>query len=157
MHMCIVQGKCLIVAPTGLVADCDASTPPAHGAAGDCPAALPAGSTCQPTCDEGHIVSGPTTCGCGGNLNAATCDTGVAHDHYSSVSHLGPIVASSTPLLLLYKLFRAYSHLHPLHPCNFSVSHPGLMSNEPRYFDLSTMYFGGQQIRISLSFWNHIP
>ena len=124
MHTRIVQDKCLIVAHTGLVV-CDASTPPAHGAAGDCTAALPVGSTCQPTCDKGRIVSGPTTCGFGGNLNAATCDTGMAHNHYPSVSYLGPVDAPSTPLLLLYKSFRAYSHLYPLPPCNFSVSHPG--------------------------------
>jgi hypothetical protein len=51
---------------------CDASTAPTNGAKGDCTAALPSGSTCQPTCNQGYTVSGKSSCQAG-NLTAATC------------------------------------------------------------------------------------
>ena len=51
---------------------CDASTPPAHGTAGDCTNSLTSGSTCQPTCDSGYTVSGTSSCSAG-TLTAATC------------------------------------------------------------------------------------
>jgi len=52
---------------------CDASTAPANGAVGDCTDTLASGSTCQPTCDDGHTVSGSSSCTTG-SLTAATCD-----------------------------------------------------------------------------------
>ena len=41
---------------------CDASSPPANGAVGDCTSVLASGSTCQPACDNGYLVSGPSMC-----------------------------------------------------------------------------------------------
>ena len=45
---------------------------PENGGVGDCPSSLPSGSSCQPTCDEGYIVSGVSSCSLG-TLTAATC------------------------------------------------------------------------------------
>ena len=53
-------------------APCNASIPPENGRAGNCTAAIPSGSVCQPTCDEGYIVSGPSSCSFG-TLKSATC------------------------------------------------------------------------------------
>jgi hypothetical protein len=52
---------------------CDASAPPANGGVGDCVEYLSSGTTCQPTCDEGYIVSGKTSCDAAGTLTAADC------------------------------------------------------------------------------------
>merc|ERR1711968_230048 len=53
---------------------CDASTPPTNGTKGDCTNALAAGASCQPTCNTGYTVTGPSTCGFKGVLSAtATC------------------------------------------------------------------------------------
>ena len=41
---------------------CDASAPPANGEVGNCTEYLLSGTTCQPTCEEYHTVSGVTTC-----------------------------------------------------------------------------------------------
>ena len=54
-------------------APCDTSSAPENGGVGDCPSSLPSGSTCQPTCDEGYIVSGLSSCSLG-TLTTATCD-----------------------------------------------------------------------------------
>ena len=51
----------------------DTSSAPENGGVGDCPSSLPSGSTCQPTCDEGYIVSGVSSCSLG-TLTTATCD-----------------------------------------------------------------------------------
>jgi len=52
---------------------CDDVVPaPANGAIGDCTHALASGSTCQPTCNSGFTVSGPTECSMG-TLMSATC------------------------------------------------------------------------------------
>ena len=53
---------------------CDASTAPANGGVGDCPSSLASGSTCQPTCNSGYVVSGTTSCNTG-MLTAATCSS----------------------------------------------------------------------------------
>ena len=52
---------------------CDASTAPSNGGVGDCTSSLASGSTCQPTCDTGYTVSGPSSCSLG-VLTAATCE-----------------------------------------------------------------------------------
>ena len=52
---------------------CDTSAEPENGGVGDCPISLPSGSSCQPTCDEGYIVSGVSSCSLG-TLTTATCD-----------------------------------------------------------------------------------
>ena len=52
---------------------CDTSAEPENGGVGDCPSSLPSGSSCQPTCDEGYIVSGVSSCSLG-TLTTATCD-----------------------------------------------------------------------------------
>ena len=44
------------------VPPCDASSPPANGTVGDCTSVLESGSTCQPVCDPGYAVSGPSVC-----------------------------------------------------------------------------------------------
>merc|ERR1711871_779573 len=49
---------------------CDASTPPTNGTKGDCTNALAAGASCQPTCNAGYTVTGPSTCGFKGVLSA---------------------------------------------------------------------------------------
>ena len=54
-------------------AQCNSITAPLNGGVGDCPSSLPSGSTCQPTCDEGYIVSGLSSCSLG-TLTTATCD-----------------------------------------------------------------------------------
>ena len=52
---------------------CDASAAPANGVVGDCTSRLAAGTTCQPTCDEGYIVSGPSACDAEGVKTSAIC------------------------------------------------------------------------------------
>ena len=54
------------------VPPCDASSPPANGAVGDCTSVLASGFTCQPTCDQGYAVSGPSVCR-DGVLSPAIC------------------------------------------------------------------------------------
>ena len=49
----------------------------ANGGLGDCTASLESGSTCQPTCESGYTVSGPTSC-VSGVLHAATCERNCA-------------------------------------------------------------------------------
>merc|ERR1719265_2368096 len=51
---------------------CDATAAPTNGDTGDCPGSLASGSTCQPTCQPGYIVSGSSSC-LAGALTAATC------------------------------------------------------------------------------------
>jgi len=51
---------------------CDASSPPANGAVGNCTKTLASGSTCQPTCNSGYILSGSSSCTTG-TLTTATC------------------------------------------------------------------------------------
>jgi len=53
---------------------CDASSPPANGAVGDCTGHLESGSTCQPACDAGYTPIGPTVCD-NGALTPAVCST----------------------------------------------------------------------------------
>ena len=53
--------------------NCDASAAPANGGVGDCTNSLASGSTCQPTCNAGYTVSGPSTCSSSGVLTPATC------------------------------------------------------------------------------------
>ena len=52
---------------------CDASAPPANGEVGNCTEYLLSGTTCQPTCEEYHTVSGVTTCE-DGTISRARCD-----------------------------------------------------------------------------------
>jgi hypothetical protein len=49
---------------------------PTNGNLGACTSALALGSSCQPTCNTGYGVSGPTSCSATGVLAAATCMTG---------------------------------------------------------------------------------
>ena len=51
---------------------CRAVGAPSNGNAGDCDASLASGASCQPTCDSGFTVSGPTSCWAGA-LAAALC------------------------------------------------------------------------------------
>ena len=62
-----------VLTPAVCVRYCDASAPPANGGVGDCVEYLSSGTTCQPTCDEGYIVSGKTSCDAAGTLTAADC------------------------------------------------------------------------------------
>ena len=52
---------------------CDASRPPANGKLGDCTDQLAHGQSCQPTCDEGFVSTGPTTCESGQLRSTTTC------------------------------------------------------------------------------------
>ena len=61
-----------IVRSTASPALCNASNAPPHGELGDCAWFLESYSTCQPTCDEGYIVSGLSSCSLG-TLTTATC------------------------------------------------------------------------------------
>ena len=51
---------------------CDASKAPTNGAVGDCTSTLASGAQCQPVCDTGYAVSGPSKCNAA-KLIAATC------------------------------------------------------------------------------------
>jgi len=51
---------------------CDASVAPASGTSGNCTDSLPSGSTCQPVCDSGLSLSGPSSC-TDGELVPARC------------------------------------------------------------------------------------
>jgi hypothetical protein len=62
-----------VLTPAVFVRYCNASAPPTNGGVGDCVEYLASGSTCQPTCDEGYIVSGKTSCDAAGTLTAADC------------------------------------------------------------------------------------
>ena len=62
-----------VLSPAICVPFCDASSPPANGAVGNCTDLLLNGTACQPTCDEGYIVSGKTSCDAAGMLTAADC------------------------------------------------------------------------------------
>jgi len=63
---------CGCVMTTTTATACDATAAPTNGATGDCPGSLASGSTCQPTCQPGYIVSGSSSC-LAGELTAATC------------------------------------------------------------------------------------
>ena len=54
-------------------AACDASAAPADGSVGDCTDHVFSGETCQPECNPGFQISGPTLC-FNGSLTAATCN-----------------------------------------------------------------------------------
>eukprot|EP00230_Micromonas_polaris_P012543 CAMPEP_0197133822 /NCGR_PEP_ID=MMETSP1390-20130617/26060_1 /TAXON_ID=38833 /ORGANISM="Micromonas sp., Strain CCMP2099" /LENGTH=1053 /DNA_ID=CAMNT_0042576521 /DNA_START=181 /DNA_END=3342 /DNA_ORIENTATION=+ len=54
---------------------CASSTPPSDGGVGDCPEYLDSGDTCQPTCNAGHAVTGPSTCDSGVISPALCLDT----------------------------------------------------------------------------------
>jgi hypothetical protein len=58
--------------PVFVVAPCDASVAPINGSVGDCSTSLTSASTCQPTCNIGYTVSGPSSCFLG-LLTEATC------------------------------------------------------------------------------------
>ena len=51
---------------------CNAQAPPVKGSAGDCTTSVSSGSTCQPVCNIGYLVSGVSSCE-DGVLTAATC------------------------------------------------------------------------------------
>ena len=52
---------------------CDAAVPPANGAAGTCTDTLASGSSCQPACDTGYIISGMSSCSNRVLTSNATC------------------------------------------------------------------------------------
>lgn len=52
---------------------CRTAVAPVHGSVGNCPEVLPAYGSCQPSCQQGFTVSGPSTCDGLGQLQAATC------------------------------------------------------------------------------------
>eukprot|EP00933_Yihiella_yeosuensis_P059068 TRINITY_DN5999_c1_g2_i1.p1 TRINITY_DN5999_c1_g2~~TRINITY_DN5999_c1_g2_i1.p1 ORF type:complete len:1024 (-),score=138.79 TRINITY_DN5999_c1_g2_i1:56-2833(-) len=52
---------------------CDASANPTNGNRGTCTNALPHAARCQPACDTGYTVTGPSLCSLG-VLTAATCE-----------------------------------------------------------------------------------
>ena len=54
------------------ISRCAVSTFPSNGEVGNCPQYLDSGDTCQPTCDVGHAVTGPSTCD-SGVLSPALC------------------------------------------------------------------------------------
>ena len=62
-----------VLTPAVCVRYCNASAPPANGGVGDCVEYLLGDTTCQPTCDEGYIVSGKSSCDAAGALTAADC------------------------------------------------------------------------------------
>ena len=66
-------GAVRVFSDTSTYSPCDASAAPTNGQVNDCTSSLASGSTCQPTCDAGYTVSGPSSC-TGGTLTAATCD-----------------------------------------------------------------------------------
>ena len=54
-----------------------AVTAPTNGALGTCTSSLAPGGTCQFSCNDGYLASGPTSCSATMVLAAATCITGV--------------------------------------------------------------------------------
>jgi len=52
---------------------CDASSPPANGAVGDCTSSLASGSSCTPSCDSGYALSGTRSCSAGTLTDTAAC------------------------------------------------------------------------------------
>ena len=62
-----------VLTPAVCVRYCNASAPPANGGVGDCVEYMLSDTTCQPTCDEGYIVSGKSSCDAAGALTAADC------------------------------------------------------------------------------------
>jgi hypothetical protein len=62
-----------VLTPAVCIRYCNASAPPANGGVGDCVEYMLSDTTCQPTCDEGYIVSGKTSCDAAGALTAADC------------------------------------------------------------------------------------
>ena len=52
---------------------CDASSPPANGAVGDCTSVLESGTTCQPVCDPGYFAPEPISVCDDGVLTPAVC------------------------------------------------------------------------------------
>jgi hypothetical protein len=57
---------------------CTGVTAPTNGALGTCTSSLVAGASCQFTCNDGYVASGPTSCHFfTGALTAATCATNV--------------------------------------------------------------------------------
>jgi hypothetical protein len=62
-----------VLTPAVCIRYCNASAPPANGGVGDCVEYMLSDTTCQPTCDEGYIVSGKSSCDAAGALTAADC------------------------------------------------------------------------------------
>ena len=62
-----------VLTPAVCVRYCNASAPPANGGVGDCVEYMLSDTTCQPTCDEGYIVSGKSSCDAAFTLTAADC------------------------------------------------------------------------------------
>ncbi len=63
--------------PSPTYAPCTGVTAPTNGALGTCTGSLALGGTCQFSCNDGYLVSGPTSCSATMVLAAATCMTGV--------------------------------------------------------------------------------
>lgn len=59
-------------AARSLQTSCDASVPPQNGFRGSCNSSLASGSSCQPMCNAGYSISGPTRCN-DGVLSPARC------------------------------------------------------------------------------------
>jgi len=57
-----------------LASPCDASSPPANGAVGNCTSSLASGSFCTPICDSGYALSGTISCADGTLTDTAVCN-----------------------------------------------------------------------------------
>ena len=64
---------------------CDASSPPANGAVGDCTSSLASGSSCTPSCDSGYALSGTRSCSAGTLTDTAACTANSSSPANSSV------------------------------------------------------------------------
>jgi hypothetical protein len=69
MSSCDANG---VLAAATCESQCFASTFPSDGGIGNCPEFLDSGDTCQPSCDAGYAVTGPSTCD-SGVLSPALC------------------------------------------------------------------------------------
>ena len=78
---------------------CATSTPPSNGEVGDCPDYLDSGETCQPTCDAGHAVTGPSTCDSGALSPALCLDTSGPACDASAVPENGDVGDCTATLL----------------------------------------------------------
>ncbi|MED5464987.1 MAG: hypothetical protein VX699_10060 [Myxococcota bacterium] len=63
--VCLNEGQCM-------EGCCAVAASPEHGSSGDCGDVLSTGESCQPECDQGYTVSGPSVC-TDGVLSAAVC------------------------------------------------------------------------------------
>ena len=80
---------------------CDASATPTNGGVGNCTGSLASGSSCTPSCDSGHVLSGTRSCSAGTLTNTAACTANSSSPANSSASSVPPPPPPSPPAKLV--------------------------------------------------------